>query len=401
MQAIACALQVRWFASRINTVKTPVQYRYCPRATVIVPVKGAEDDIPVLIQSLCNQDYDDYQLLFVLEDENDPAYGLVSRELAGHPNIPSRVVTAGLSPPYRSQKVHNLLKAIAFVELEAQEHDVWCFADSDIVPGPEWLAYLVAPLQNVKQIAVTTGYRWLIPEPVPGNANASFWSILASVINSATATLQGRPDFNQAWGGSMGILVSTARRANLCEWWREVLTDDYPMTAMARDLGMRVEFVPNCLVKTPISFTGPAFFRFARRQYMITRVYSPWLWVLALTATCLHTTAFVTAWVYACLSFHYAQDPWIWLWPLFAVVVVGTADQLRATYRRCCIKRLFGKKTVDVLRKPLRLDRWGTSLCMAIHGMIVLSSAFGRVIEWRGIRYRMNGRRNIQRLKDD
>ncbi len=401
LQAIACALQVRWFASRIGTRKTPVQHRYCPRATVIVPVKGAENDIPALIQSLSNQDYDDYQLLFVLEDENDPAYDVLSRELAGRPKIPSRVVTAGLSPPYRSQKVHNLLKALAFLEPEAHEHDVWCFADSDIVPAPEWLAYLVAPLENTKQIAVTTGYRWLIPEPVPGNAKTSFWSTLASVMNSVTATLQGRPDFNQAWGGSMAIRVSTARRANLCERWREVLTDDYPMTAMARDLGMRVEFVPNCLVKTPISFTCSEFFRFARRQYMITRVYSPWLWLLALTATWLYTVAFVTAWVYAGLSFHHAQDPWIWLCPLSAVLVVGTADQLRATYRRRCVQRLFGNRIADALRKPLQLDRWGTILCMAIHGMIVFCSAFGRVIEWRGIRYRMKGPRDIRRLEGD
>ncbi len=70
----------------------------------------------------------------------------------------------------------------------------------------------------------------------------------------------------------MAMRVGTARRGHLLARWRGALTDDFRVTHMAETLGMRVHFVPRCMLVTPTSggFLGLA--SFVRRQYLIVRI---------------------------------------------------------------------------------------------------------------------------------
>src|SRR5690606_30679554 len=134
-------------------------------------------------------------------------------------------------------------------------------ADSDAAPGPGWLGALVGPLSKSAN-AVTSGYRWFVPQ------DSSFWSSVASVMNSSVACFAARQRFILAWGGSMAMRVETAEEGGLVDRWRGALSDDYAVTRMAWDMGARVYFVPHCLVPAPGSFTRRSLFEFARRQYI-------------------------------------------------------------------------------------------------------------------------------------
>jgi cellulose synthase/poly-beta-1,6-N-acetylglucosamine synthase-like glycosyltransferase len=48
--------------------------RHHLRVALIVPCKGLDPDFQENIASLFNQDYENYLLCFVVEDESDPAY---------------------------------------------------------------------------------------------------------------------------------------------------------------------------------------------------------------------------------------------------------------------------------------------------------------------------------------
>ncbi len=42
------------------------------------------------------------------------------------------------------------------------------------------------------------------------------------------------------------------------------------------------------------------------------------------------------------------------------------------------------------------LDRWATPLWMGLHWLFIVRSAFGRVMVWRGIRYRVDAPQRVE-----
>ncbi|HEX9000785.1 MAG TPA: glycosyltransferase, partial [Blastocatellia bacterium] len=135
--------------------------RYQPKSVVIVPCKGLEHDFEENVRALFAQDYRDYEIIFVTESENDPAYPVLSRLIKNYSRRPGWLVVAGEAKG-RGQKVHNLLAAVDMLNSIDRRAEVIVFADSDARPSKQWLSELVAPLGD-KRIGVTTGFRWYVP----------------------------------------------------------------------------------------------------------------------------------------------------------------------------------------------------------------------------------------------
>lgn len=392
--AILAAWQTAWFARQINRRRG--RYAgYQPRAFVIVPFKGLEKDLPTAIESLCRQRYADYQLLLVVESEDDPAHAVLERELARHADRPARIIVAGAAPSRQGQKLHNQLAALRVIDNESRDDDVWVFADSDAVPGPDWLAELVGPLSRESKYGASTGYRWLTPAPDAASGRVRLWSHLASVMNSSVACLLGRPRLNFAWGGSMAVRAAVARRGGLTRAWTGALTDDYPLSRLCRRLKLRIAFAPACLVATPVNFSFAELVNFAHRQYLLTRVYVPWLYRAALVIAGLYVVALISS--IACLLFALRTQAYcIMLLPLGAWAIVFLADQARARHRRRAIVAAFGADMARSLRATLRVDRWLTPLWMTMHFLLMLRAGVGRTMVWRGRRYRLRSPNDIE-----
>lgn len=394
VQAFVSALQVRRL---LGQLRRPVRARFAahrPPAVVIVPVKGADDDLGAHVAAMCALDYPTYELVFVVESTADPAWAALRDRLAEHPERRARVLVAGTAGPQRSQKVHNQLHALAALEDTCGEDHVWVFADADTVPRPDWLGALVGPTVRTRQTAASTGYRWLIPSAGPGG-RTSLWSHLASVVNSSVACQLGRYTFNHCWGGSMAIAVRVARRADLPGYLARAVTDDYQVTRLCRDVGMRIAFVPRCLVPSPVAFDMVGFFEFVRRQYLITRVYAPRLYAAGLAITGLY----VAGWLSATASL--AAAAWgqgSWLAPAVAAAAVFSLNQARATWRASVIELALGPGARRMLGTTLLVDRWLTPLSMAVHWAAILAAGIGRTITWRGVRYRLLGPDHVERL---
>ncbi|MCX5660060.1 MAG: glycosyltransferase [Planctomycetota bacterium] len=365
---------------------------YRPRATVVVPFKGVDTDLVSGVRSLCTQDYPDYRLLLVVDSGEDPAYPVLARELERYPGR-GEILVAGPAGPREGQKIHNQLAALERMERESGDEEAWVFADSDAVPGPAWLGALVGPLCNVNTTAVTTGYRWLIPvDGAPG------WTRLASVMNSSVACQLGKDRLNHAWGGSMAVLAATARRGGLRERLVGALCDDYQFTHMARDMGLRVYYVARCLVATPAKMTWPGLMNFAHRQYLLTRVYVPGLFMAGLGLTSIYVVGFFSAVASLAATLAMNCGSHAWAWPTGVLALAFLADQVRATQRAQVVRLALGEQAFERLRPTLRLDRWATPVWMTLHWLIIVRSAFGRVMNWRGIRYRLDGPQSVERL---
>lgn len=395
-QAIGVAMQARKFSRRVAEPPREGYDQYQPTAAVIVPFKGNDDDLPRHVRALITQDYAEYRLVFVFEDDQDTAYRAVEIELEQHEvKPPIDLVIAGLAADDTGQKVHNQLAALAQLESVGDTSVVWAFADSDAVPGPSWLKKLASPHVFPDTVGVTTGYRWLMPElraqrPTPA-------SMFASVINSSVATLIGYGRISQAWGGSMAVRSEFAKAQDLKGYLRGSLSDDYQMTRMSRDAGKRVYFIPHCLVPSPVRFTWQELFEFGRRQYLITRLHDPLLYKKAVAVIGFYVLANILTIVGMLLALPAAE----WGVAIFAaatLLIVGIANQFRVRYRREAIAAAFGRDQLRYLRHTLRLDRFGTFAVMVFNLTLLLSAARGNRLTWRGNTYELDGPQSIRRL---
>jgi ceramide glucosyltransferase len=130
-----------------------------PFVSVIVPGRGLEPGLNENLRTLLTQDYPEYEVLFVLDSEEDPALKVLEELLSRGFSRMSRTIIAGPATDC-GQKVHNLRVAVNKINPQSE---VLVFADTDARPAMDWLRKLVAPLED-ETLGATTGYRWFIPE---------------------------------------------------------------------------------------------------------------------------------------------------------------------------------------------------------------------------------------------
>jgi hypothetical protein len=164
------------------------------------------------------------------------------------------------------------------------------------------------------------------------------------------------------------------------------LSDDLSLSRIVRKAGLAVRFVPPCLVPSFASITWPDLYEFARRQFLITRVYAPGSWWLGFLSSLGSVAGFwgglvLAAWAAASHAEYillYAAVP----------VIFGAGLILRATLRQLMATRILGKYLPQLAPAAIA-DILGCWLWSILLFLFILSSAFGRTIRWRGIRYRL------------
>ena len=395
-QTVTSAIGVGKFRRLLRKKGREAAREYRPRAVVIVPFKGREPGLEANIASLLRQEYPDYRVVMVVESEADPACAVIDGAIARHGAQRAERLVAGRAPANVGQKVHNQLVALAHVKAAELGEAVWVFADSDAVPGPAWLGHLVGPLVQQHKTAVTTGYRWLVPEPGL-TPMRQFCSSLGSVMNASAACMLGHDWLNQAWGGSMGLRRDTAEAGRLEQHLQGAITDDYVVTRLAKRLGKRVYFVPGCLVASPVDLGVAELVNFAHRQYLITRVYAPGIFAGALALHALYVAGLVAAWTLVARGVALA-DGGLALLGAAGLTTALVANQVRASLRGRFVRQVFDGATATRLRPALRLDRWATWLWMSVHLLLILRAAVGRTMRWRGVRYRVYAPQHVERL---
>jgi len=356
---------------------------YRPRTVLIVPCKGHDVDFEKNIASFYNQDYENYLLWFVVAAQSDPAFNKLC-ELKGKlsPNSKAKdvqIMVAGYSRVC-SQKNYNLLCAYNKI-CDKDNIEIMAFADSDACIRSDWLSHIVYPLQRAKNGAAS-GYRWFVPKK---NNPAT---LALSALNAKIAQLLGNSRFNQAWGGSMAIRVDTFKQIGLDEIWSKALSDDLSLSCAVKRAGLKVAFVPACLVASYQSTSWVELFEFGRRQFLITRISAAGTWLFGLFS---NLYSVLGLWVTAALAVYAAKIDYPHQALFIAVPVLFFISQLsRAVLRQIMIGRLL-KKDLPKMKLAMAADIlffWLWSLLML---SIIASSAFGRTIKWRNIHYKLLG----------
>jgi len=360
-----------------------------PRCVLIVPCKGIDSGFDRNIESFFRLDYRLYDLWFVVQDRTDPAYdrllALKARHRQNSPAVSVKILVSGTAQGC-SQKLHNLLFAYRQIPADAE---ALVFADSDACAGPNWLSHIVHPLRQEKTGAAG-GYRCFVP-----TQNNPATLALAS-LNAKICELLGNTRFNLAWGGSMAVLVKTFRDLKIDETWSKALSDDLALSRAVRRAGLKMVFVPACMIASYESTTWPALWEFARRQFIITRVYAFGTWLFGL-----FSAVFTVAGLWGGLALGiwavFVEHPYKGLYIALPLVFL-VLQFVRALLRQALIGTLLpkDKKRLATARRADLCLFWLWSLLMLA---VIASSAFGRTITWRTIRYRLNSPTDIDVLK--
>ena len=361
---------------------------YRPKVALIVPCKGIDTAFDENISSFYRLDYDGFELIFVVESREDAAYNrllnLKDRLKNQTKALKTSVLVAGIAAE-GSQKLHNLLYGCKNAQKDVE---VYAFADSDACVRRDWLSFLVYPLRKEKH-GVSSGYRWYVP------LRNNLATLALSAMNAKVAQLLGPTIFNCAWGGSMAVRVDVFQKLGIAEIWQRAISDDLTLSREVKKAKLKVVFVPGCFVASFEQTDWHSLFEFVRRQFVITRVTVPGTWWFGL-----FSSAFCVfgLWGFAGLTvFSYLNSLEYRQAFLAAAVVFFAGHVTKAFLRQKMVSRIFSadwpRMKIAALADIIGGPFWSLTLFFCI-----ISSSFGRVINWRGIRYKLTGPTEAVRL---
>lgn len=387
--ALVSGIGLARYARRHSTRR---QLEYQPKAAVLVPCRGIDLEFEENLRPLFLQNYGEYEIVFITENDQDPAYRVIA-QMIEKSSRPAWLIVAGESKD-RGQKIHNLCAGIEMLNTIDRRTEVLVFVDADARPGKDWLAELVAPLGD-KRIGATTGFRWFVPA---GRRGIGGWlgkllpSILLAVWNAGALALLGeRSRF--AWGGSMAIRRENFDRLRILRRWDGALSDDYMLTGAVNEARQKIRFIPGALVRSPLRTTWKGLFEFTTRQIRITRVYSPTVWQFGLANYFFYNMVFLGGLVLLATGTGGSRQTALAL-TLLTIYLLGA---INGAIRAVVATQLIARSSVNEKGSPWSGRNGLLVSCHALLNPVIsllylynfFASLTSRRIVWRGITYEM------------
>src|SRR5712664_2556225 len=205
------------FFGRARTRQLP---NYTPPVSVLKTVRGVDFGSYKNFESFCRQEYPDYEILFAVSDEGDPAVPVIRRIIAEFPERELRLLV-GAEHLGANRKVNNLAR----LAREAQ-NEVLVLTDGDVRVGPRYLREVVGPLADRKTGAVTSFYRGIAEinlgaEIEAVGASSDFFAgvLMAGWTEGISFALGASIATTKEWLGKMGGFEAIAN----------TLADDYEL----------------------------------------------------------------------------------------------------------------------------------------------------------------------------
>ncbi len=261
---IAVVAALRFFPR--NPSARPVA-DFSPPVSLLKPVFGLDREAYENYASFCRQDYPEFEILFCVSDDRDPAIPVIEKLIRDFPERPIRLLV-GADPLGASDKVNKLCRMIR----EAR-YDIVIVSDSDVRVDLGFLRAVTAPFCDPEVGGVTCLYR--------GITDNSLAADLEALGNSSdfapgvlVAHMFGDLDF------MLGAVMATTKRrlAEIggFESLADFFCDDYELGNRIAASGHRVELstFPVAIVYPHQTVAGA--FRHQLRWNLSIRYSRPW-----------------------------------------------------------------------------------------------------------------------------
>jgi ceramide glucosyltransferase len=207
-----------------------------PPVSVLKPVHGSAPFLYDCLRSFCDQDWPEYEIIFGVHTDSDPAIAVVERLIAEFPDRKLRLVVdasrAGPNP--RASNLANIYKVA--------RHDIILVADADLRVDRNCIAAMAAPFVETEVGAVASIYKGL---PIGGAASnfgalhINDWiapSVLVDTglrgIDFAFGMCSVRREALESFGGSVHLA--------------KFFPDDYALANLTAHQGYKVVLSPYC-----------------------------------------------------------------------------------------------------------------------------------------------------------
>ena len=215
-----------------------------PPVSILKPVCGVERELYENFASMCRLDYPEFEIVFAVEDPNDPVVALIDKLQREFPETPIRLITK-VQPLGSSPKTNSLCALV-----KEAKYELLVINDSDIRVEKDYLRDVLLAFSDPKVGLVTTLFR--------GRTGQSLAERLDAIgIPSETAASMllerkfSRIDF--AYGWTMAISKPILRELGGFEAMVNLHSDDFTVGNEVAKRGYRVE-----LLKTPVWMVFPS-----------------------------------------------------------------------------------------------------------------------------------------------
>ena len=330
-----------------------------PPASILKPVRGLDHEAYENFASFCRLDYPEYEILFCVNDADEPAVPVIERLQRDFPDRQIRLLI-GAPEIGASGKVNKLCRMV-----QEASYELLVISDSDVRVERDYLRDVTAPFADPKVGAVTVFFRALSN----GSAGATLDAAGSSVEFAASALLaQKLEGIHFTLGATMATTKERLAAIGGFEALASHYVDDYELGRRIADQGYRVE-----LARTPVELVYPneGVLQFLRHQLR---------WKIGLRN--------VRPWGHAALAMTYGL-PWT-LAAAFAArsALVATAYVLAYLVLRFAVYRTVG---VWGLRDAAVRRTWWLAPVRDVADFAVwVASFFSNRISWRGRDFRVD-----------
>ncbi len=216
--------------------QTPLTNNEAPPISILKPLRGLDPDAYENFASFCRQEYPQFEILFAVNDSEDPAVPVVEKLITDFPerSIQLIVVTERLGA---NVKVSNLCRLVQ----EAQ-HDLLVITDSDVQVEPGYLQSVAVMFRDPGVGGVTALYR--------GRDNLQLVAAMDCVGSSAAfcgAALVAREleGLKFMMGSTMATAKERLAEIGGFEAMVDLHSDDYELGRRIAAHGHRIELLPD------------------------------------------------------------------------------------------------------------------------------------------------------------
>ncbi|MCL5123200.1 MAG: glycosyltransferase family 2 protein [Deltaproteobacteria bacterium] len=235
-----------------------------PLIQILIPVTGVTDKSREILETLLVQDYPNYRVTFVVENESDPVFNLVKEFCAEYKHV-AFIVSGAASKS--GQKNFGLVKAVSAL---AADVEILVFCDSTNVARADWLKKISRPVRYGR-FEVCTTFRSFVPETinVPGVCQAIYATTVFALL-----TVMPKP-----WGGATVIRKSAFDRLDVSKVWSNTVVDDLTLGNILNKANVKIYVSRENFLWSPIKKqTFKRLFAFLDRQILFPKFTNPGIW---------------------------------------------------------------------------------------------------------------------------